>query len=420
MEDDTQSNPFGARMVALLIGAGVVLAFGFLLLSGFGQDLERSFAKAPPAESNLATGFRALRRLGELVPGGHVAIERGPHQVPPAMVQGPEEGEPRLFLDPGGLMIVTPAADTRPADLEQIVQARRHRPTLIVLPKWRTAPAPLQRDRERRYAPLPDDEVTAILPKSMRLSVRDAAEPSETLHPEGGIDGMGVPAFPPVDRLHTLQGDGLEPLLLTKGGEIVLARWGSTGIFILADPDLLNNQGLARPEAAFRAMRLLGALNPDQPGRLSFDLSLHFRAGDRNLVKLMFQPPFLAVTIALFAAALLAGLASAVRFGPVRREGRAIALGKAALADNIAALTRLAGKTARAGGAYADMVRDWVARRVHAPRALSGEALAPYLDRLGGQTRYSELDARLRAARTEADMLRAAQQLDDWRKEVTK
>ena len=37
MTDDSQSNPFGTRAVIILITAGILLAFGYLLLSGFGD-----------------------------------------------------------------------------------------------------------------------------------------------------------------------------------------------------------------------------------------------------------------------------------------------------------------------------------------------------------------------------------------------
>src|SRR6185436_15439404 len=61
-----------------------------------------------------------------------------------------------------------------------------------------------------------------------------------------------------------------------------------------------------------------------------------------GLLRLVLEPPFLAMTLALLVAALLAGFHGAIRFGQPRREERTIALGKAALVENSAGLIRLA------------------------------------------------------------------------------
>ena len=47
-----------------------------------------------------------------------------------------------------------------------------------------------------------------------------------------------------------------------------------------------------------------------------------------------------------------------------------------------------------------------------------GEALDAHLDALPTQTPYAATIDRVRNAKTEAELLHAAQKLDDWRKEV--
>ena len=103
---------------------------------------------------------------------------------------------------------------------------------------------------------------------------------------------------------------------------------------------------------------------------------------------------------------------------PVRREPRAVPFGKRALIENIVGLARRAGRTAEGGPAYVDAVRDWAARRLSLPRSLSIEAIEAELDALPTAIRYREAADRVHVANTEADLLRAAQHLDDWRKEV--
>ena len=133
-------------------------------------------------------------------------------------------------------------------------------------------------------------------------------------------------------------------------------------------------------------------------------------------MKLLFTPPFLAATLAMIAAAVLAGLATAVRFGPVLRERRAVALGKAALIDNIAALTRLSGRTLSAGARYADIAREGLVRTMDLPRDLDEAGVLERLDRLGDRPApYSQIDHRLRTARTEAELVAAARQLHAWK-----
>jgi hypothetical protein len=141
-----------------------------------------------------------------------------------------------------------------------------------------------------------------------------------------------------------------------------------------------------------------------------------------SLLRLAFEPPFLAMTLALVAAALLAGLHGAFRFGPVRRPERAIAFGKAALVENSAGLVRLAEREARLGGAYADVVRQDVARAVHAPPSLETGDLDRHLDRLGPKDApsFSELAAGLAAARDRHALMTAARALFRWKRDVVR
>jgi hypothetical protein len=127
------------------------------------------------------------------------------------------------------------------------------------------------------------------------------------------------------------------------------------------------------------------------------------------------------LTLALFIAALLAGLHGAFRFGPVRREERTIALGKAALVENSAGLIRMAGREANLGTAYADVVRTEAARASSAPSFLQGEALDDYLDRLGRDgPKFSALAAQLDSAQGRHSLMTAARALFQWKKDIMK
>jgi hypothetical protein len=131
----------------------------------------------------------------------------------------------------------------------------------------------------------------------------------------------------------------------------------------------------------------------------------------------MFDPPFLAVTLALVAALLLAGMQAISRFGPPRRPERAIAFGKAALIDNAAALVRQARREAGLGGRYADMIRDKAVTVFAVPPRLRDDAVTDYLDKLDGRSSFSALASAAAGARNREELLAAAQALHRWQGE---
>jgi hypothetical protein len=99
-----------------------------------------------------------------------------------------------------------------------------------------------------------------------------------------------------------------------------------------------------------------------------------------------------------------------------------LAFGKRALADNSAALIRLAKREHRMAGRYLSLTRNAVAKALGATR-LSGEALDAFLDRLAEKNglthRLSSLNAQAASAKSRADVLRVARALHQWRLEMT-
>ena len=138
-----------------------------------------------------------------------------------------------------------------------------------------------------------------------------------------------------------------------------------------------------------------------------------------SLLRILLEPPVLAMTLALLVAALLAGFHGAIRFGQPRREERTIALGKAALVENSAGLIRLARREVHMSVAYAEFIQQETARAVGAPAGLAGDALDAYLDRLtrSGPT-FSELAAALVNTRDRHAMAAAARALFQWKKDI--
>lgn len=393
----SSANPFRTRTVLILVAAGFILALGFLLVSAYGDRIDRQRGNIPSQSSRFATGFYGLTKLVELA-GGKVTLSGDP-------ADRPEEG----------ILILTPNAGTTRAEMEAALDeaAGPNAPVLVILPKWIAAPQRDRPRREQRIMLLPAERIAALL-----APLAEATVEREKPGPLVIRTSLPIPAFRPPESLQSLRGDKLYPLIAAPDGGAVLAEIPGKNIFILADPDLLNNHGLAHRANARAALAMLAGLDPQAPGTVVFDTMLPYGSGGRNLLQLAFEPPFAGVSLALLIAALLAGIATLARFGPVRREQRAVPFGKAALIDNIVSLARRARRTREGGSAYADAIRDWAARRLALARTLQGEALDAQLDAIPTTTSYTAATERVRAATTETELLHAAQALDDWRKEV--
>lgn len=402
-----QSSPFAARTVVILVIGGALLLLASILMSGFGDEIARATGEAPAADRKDGAGYHAFQRLVEAV-------------QPPDY----DDVDPR---ENAAILILTPTEATRPADIKAIVDKRiamasalsdgdaededgppLRYPTLIILPKWQVEKLPLQGGRVQRTGEVDGTKLQQLVPAEADWHVEDRSDVGLVADDYPALRSFALP-----DRgLNAMAGDAITPLIGARDGAAVLGQIGSSDTFVLADPDLVNNRALADQRNAKAALAMLRAIDPEHDGRALFDRSLHYTRGDRNLVKLLFLPPFLGVTLALIAAAVLAGIAAAGRFGPPLREKRAVAAGKRALIDNIVALTRLAGRTPLVGPRYADMMLELLSRRLLMGAAPSAERL----DRV--HPGYSDIDRRLRDARTEGEALAAAKDLTAWKKET--
>jgi len=211
------------------------------------------------------------------------------------------------------------------------------------------------------------------------------------------------------------------PLLAGPGGAL-LAQLDERPLYVLADPDLINNHALKNPRTARAALQLLDELSTTDARSIQFDVTLNGFGKQPNALKLIFEPPFLALTLSMFVAALLAGLHGVYRFGPEERDERAIAFGKAALVENSAGLIKLARREHRLGSAYAEVIAEEAARASGAPPGLRGADLEAYLDRLSPPDgpKFSRLAARAGAASDRSELVAAALALFSWKKEIIK
>lgn len=392
-------NPFSARMVFWLIAAGI-LAFGaFMLLLAYAPEFSRASGR-PHAMSGSAIGFRGVHRLIDETGSGSWLIRE------------------EVDLDTADLVVFTLEEMMDPEAIRGLTNRRAGKATMLVLPKWETMPDPRKKGFVRSIGRISPFSGNAQLKPLGKAEVRLAKGPSRKVKGLGELGGLEfiLPASP-----QTVAGDDITPLIPGPGGGAILGLLGNTSLYVLADPDLINNMGMKDREAAQAAVDMLTILSPSEEGTVAFDLTANGLGRRPSALKLAFEPPFLALTLAIFVAALLAGLHGAFRFGPAAREERAIAFGKAALVENSAGLFRIAKREHRTGAAYAELIREEAAHAA-AAHNLHGEALDEALDRFSSPDRpsFTELASRLASASDRTHLVSAARALFQWKKDLIK
>jgi hypothetical protein len=390
------SGTFNARTMLLVTTIGVLAFIAMLLLGAYAPDLRSGHNGGSHALSNAATGFSGLVRLAD-------ATGRNPQIV-------------RVLadLDSESLAVITP--DHGWTDVGPILDKRGSRATLIVLPKWETAPDRQTTGWVRVSGLLPAEDPGRMLAPASPLKISRAKGHAQPLRNVGLAASANVHFLAPA-ILQTMSGNGLEPMITTADGRVVLGRIAGH-IYVLTDPDLLNNHGMADENQARAAVALLDFLNSTGADSVLFDVTANGLGRSRSPLKLAFDAPFLGVTLVIFAAMLLAAWQALVRFGPVRRPERAIAFGKAALVDNSAALIRKAGREAHLGGRYAEVIRERAIAMFRLPPTLDPQALSSRLESLNPHRSFAATAAAASNAVSRDELLSAAKSLNEWLKEA--
>lgn len=408
MAERTTENPFSTRIIAIVVLGGVLAFLGFLFLMAYAPQIKARGNSGPQPMSKSAVGFYGLYKLSEAT--GRLT----------------DLGTDQAHWGATGFVIVTIQPETDVERLKELVAMRRSvedSKTLYILPKYLTMPMLLQSGWVQNMGTLPPEWSKELLEVFGRISF--AAEKSPKANRIIGVEGEemeGVDIAAPSATLHYIA-KGMKPVLVDSGGDIVLGRTdlnNGAADYILADPDILSNQGLKSPEGARAALAILDALRHDTQDSVAFDMALN-ASGSRNLLQLMFEPPFLALTLAVLAAAMLVGIHAFGRFGPAVPEPRAIPFGKRALADNAAVLIARAGAVKRLGDRYVTIIRESAATALGAG-ALDQQAQERWLANLPvvHSPDFATLAAKARAAPNSDAMRSAARALYDWRNEVVR
>ena len=303
---------FKRGTMLLIVAIGTLAFIATLVLGAYAPDLRSGKNGGTHALSNAATGFSGLVGLAEKT-GRNPVVVRAESQ-----------------LDSEDLAVITP--DTARANLAGILSRRGSRVTLIVLPKWETERDPKRPAWVRVGGLLSPYQPEGVLAPAWELKVTRRRTHNEALVNAAETLPLNVSFVAP--RIEqTISGAKLEPIITDGEGRLLLGESSERPLYVLADPDLLNNHGMGDERQARSALALLDYLNSTGANSILFDVTANGLGHSRSPLKLAFDPPFLAVTLTIFAAMLLAGAQALFRFGAPRRPARASSFGKAALGD---------------------------------------------------------------------------------------
>lgn len=402
-EAGASHSPFRPIVIIALILAAVFALSAMAALDAFSPELSSGNDGGEHALSKSAVGYAGVVRLMRDT-GRPVVLSRG------ALGSISDEN----------LLVLTPSVGQENEALDTLRWSSQS--TLVVLPKWNTFNQPFRKGWVEKVGLLNATESLSVLPDDLRPDLVMGSRQSRTVQLFGPDE---EPLGPPVaiEGLRTLAGPGWYPVVTDAQGGAVVLMHEDTGVMIVSDPDVLNTLGFNDPAKARTALGVIDSVAaPEQA--VVFDLTLHGFGRPRSILRLLLEPPLLGFTLCLLFAAGLVFWQAANRFAPHRKGDRAVALGKKVLADNTAALVRLARRERSMARPYADLVRQQAAKAVAAPPNLSRDGLTQLLDRLatrqGVQTDFETLSTEADQARNAGDLMVVVRKLLNWKSEMTR
>lgn len=402
-----------------LVAGGFALFLAVLYLIGAGEDFggEKGSGQAHAASVGL-NGYAGLLRL----------VEAQDYTV--------NRSRSPAGLKADGLLVLTPSANADAEEIGQILAERRYiGPTLVIMPKWQAAPPspalpPKARENFKRgwvtLGNVTTSDWAEGLPAPFGFAHAYADPEQGKARVPGQWQGMGTAGSLPTPATLFAAPMSAHDTLVTDGAARVLAfvvtpelngeaDEEAYPVAVLAEPDLANNYGLADPARAAVAIALVDELTyGGDIGQITFDMTLNGFGASENLLTLAFRPPFLAATLSLLAALLIVGWRAFMRFGPpAAASGPDIAFGKRQLILNGAGLILRARRFGLLRAPYAALSARRLAERLGVSRPHGAAIDAALARRLPMEEPFTRRAARMETAEKPADILAAAQNLDD-------
>jgi len=346
-----------------------VLAVAAMLMALVSPNVRRGAAGmmhpdpvGPTVYSKSALGHAVFYRLLETL-GTPVAIS---------------ESGSGAHIDAGSVLVIAePRADE--TTLREVSAMLSTGTVLLVLPK-RVGKSDPQRPNW-----IGDDQ---LVPEFAAADVLRLADPSAGLvrnAAAGSWAGSLAGGSPAIQAAQLIHSQKLRPLLAAGDGILIGERRDrGRRVVVLADPDLIANYSLARGDNAALAVSLIENLRAGRGGTVVFDEFVHgFSPRPFQMLGILFQFPFVLVTLQLGLAIALGVWAATGRFGAPAALPPPIEAGKRSLIEAGARLLdRWGNQEALAERYFEAVVRD-AGRELRAPRGLDLAGLLDWLGQIG-------------------------------------
>ncbi|MGP0088585.1 MAG: DUF4350 domain-containing protein [Xanthobacteraceae bacterium] len=352
---------FSPKTLAAWLAVAFVLFAGAVYFGVFGADNSNADTTGPSSFSRSAIGYAGfadiIRRLGvRVVKSRYASLSK---------------------VSPDGVLIVAePPPSLGSPQWRSLITARR---VLLVLPKWSGKPSESKPGWIEDAVTRPETTAQAVLQTAVANAtiVRSSPTARWSRNEIGGTPTV-------VDPLQLVKSDRLLPLVGNADG-ILLGelRTNNRRLWILADPDVMENHGLSEPANAEFSAQLINALRGSD-GNVVFDETVHgYLDTPNNPWRLPFQFPFVLATIQGALAVALLLWATMGRFGAPLSPPSALQSGKQGLIANTAKLFEFAGYQSVMVQRYVHSIIRDVGRQLHAPPGMSEAAMVEWLGRVG-------------------------------------
>jgi hypothetical protein len=391
------------RVMAAWVAAVIILVVGTIALAIFGGGSTESVG--PSAFSRSAIGYAGIADIMHRL-GARVIKNRKDDAV--------------ASLDPTGVLVVAEPLNAPAQRMSTLMNAHT---VLLILPKWSG-----QQDPKHRGWVSEAREVSENMVRSATQigNVEVVRVPKVTAWSRNELGRVPV-----ISRggVQLIKSNRLRPVIGTEQGMLVGELCtGGRRLWILADPDPLQNHGLADPDNAVFAVALINSLR-GADGNVVFDEVVHgLEEKASSPFRMLFEFPFVLATIQAVMAVALLLWATMRRFGAPLAPPAELKSGKRSLIEATANLLDFGRHRPVVIQRYVHEIIQDVARQLHAPAGLSEPALIAWL-RCTGRARDAQIDCGAVVSRTDelvatgrgagTQLATLARDIFRWKREVT-
>lgn len=355
-----------SRVLAAWIAAVILLVIGTIALAIFGTT--STYTAGASAFSRSAIGYAGIAHVMQRL-GARVVKSRN---------------DSVAQLGPAGVLVVAePPPGVAAPQMSRLMNAHT---VLLVLPKWTGKESGSHRGWIASADLVPPFFARAVAQIGNVEVVRVPRVTSWSRNEIGRVPVISQ------GGVQLIKSSRLRPVIGNDSGMLVgELRSGARRLWILADPDPMQNHGLADPDNAVFAVALINALRGTD-GNVVFDEVIHgFEDKGGTPVRLLFEFPFVLATVQGAIAVALLLWATMRRFGAPVSPPVELPSGKLSLIEATANLLDFARHRPIIIQRYVHAIVQDVARQLHAPAGLPESALVEWLGRTA-RARDAQID----------------------------